>query len=197
MPQEQVMEIAEIAKEAGLRLHLDGARIFNAAAASGIDVKVLVEPFDSVMFCLSKGLAAPVGSLLAGSADFIARARKNRKILGGGLRQAGVLAAAGLESLQVMTKRLGEDHQRAKRLAEGLGSIPGLRIANLVQTNIVMLDITKPEVTAEQLVSAWSEAGILAIARSQSGIRLVTHYQIGDADIDYVISVTRSIFREL
>jgi len=197
LPQEQVMEIAEIAKEAGLRLHLDGARIFNAAAASGIDVKVLVEPFDSVMFCLSKGLAAPVGSLLAGSADFIARARKNRKILGGGLRQAGVLAAAGLESLQVMTKRLGEDHQRAKRLAEGLGSIPGLRIANLVQTNIVMLDITKPEVTAEQLVSAWSEAGILAIARSQSGIRLVTHYQIGDADIDYVISVTRSIFREL
>lgn len=197
LPQEQVMEIAEIAKEAGLRLNLDGARIFNAAAASGIDVKVLVEPFDSVMFCLSKGLAAPVGSLLAGSADFIARARKNRKILGGGLRQAGVLAAAGLESLQVMTKRLGEDHQRAKRLAEGLGSIPGLRIANLVQTNIVMLDITKPEVTAEQLVSAWSEAGILAIARSQSGIRLVTHYQIGDADIDYVISVTRSIFREL
>lgn len=197
LPQDQVEEIAAIAKAAGLKLHLDGARIFNAAAASGVDVKTLAAPFDSVMFCLSKGLAAPVGSLLAGSAEFIARARKMRKLLGGGMRQAGILAAAGMESLEVMTKRLGEDHQRAKHLADGLGSIPGLRIANPVETNIIMLDITDPRVTAEWLVQAWSEAGILAIARSQHGIRLVTHYQINDADVAYVIDVTRSFFSKL
>lgn len=197
LPQGQVEEIAEIAKEAGLKLHLDGARIFNAAAASGIDVKTLAAPFDSVMFCLSKGLAAPAGSLLAGSAEFIARARKNRKILGGGMRQAGVLAAAGLESLEVMTKRLREDHQRAKRLAERLGSIPGLRIAAPVETNIIMLDVTRPGVTAEQLVQVWSASGIKAIARSQYGIRLVTHYQIDDADVDYVVDTTSAYFREL
>lgn len=197
LPQEQVVEVAQAAKDAGLKLHLDGARIFNAAVASGTDVKTLAEPFDSVMFCLSKGLAAPVGSLLAGSVDFIARARKNRKILGGGMRQAGILAAAGFESLKVMAKRLEEDHRRAKRLAEGLGSIPGLRVANPVQTNIVMLETAEAGITAGELASAWSDAGILAVARSEYGLRLVTHYQISDADVDYVVSATRSYFNSL
>ena len=142
LPQKEVIRVADTAREAGLKLHLDGARIFNAAAASGVPVQNLAEPFDSVMFCLSKGLAAPVGSVLVGSEEFIARARKFRKMLGGGMRQAGILAAAGLESIHVMTKRLADDHRRAQRLADGLSALPGFRTAAEVQTNIVMLDIT-------------------------------------------------------
>jgi threonine aldolase len=197
LPQDQVVEVAEAARNAGLKLHLDGARIFNAAVASNTPVQILTAPFDSVMFCLSKGLAAPVGSILAGSTNFIARARKFRKMLGGGMRQAGILAAAGLESLDVMTKRLAEDHRRAERLAEGLSAVPGLKVANPVHTNIVMLDITCPELTAACLVSAWAEAGIITAANSKYGMRLVTHYQITDEDVEYVIEATRTIIQQM
>lgn len=197
LPQKEVIRVADTAREAGLKLHLDGARIFNAAAASGVPVQNLAEPFDSVMFCLSKGLAAPVGSVLVGSEEFIARARKFRKMLGGGMRQAGILAAAGLESIHVMTKRLADDHRRAQRLADGLSALPGFRTAAEVQTNIVMLDITNPDLTAQQLVKFWAEADIVAVPRSEYGVRLVTHYQITDNDIDYVISETKKIVEQL
>ena len=131
-------EAAEAAHANGLMVHLDGARIFNAATALGVDVQELAAPVDSVMFCLSKGLCAPVGSMLCGSRDFVARARRNRKILGGGLRQAGVLAACGLVSLREMTGRLEEDHENARLLAEALAGIPGVVVdLERVRTNII------------------------------------------------------------
>ena len=136
-----IQAVGKIARENNLLLHIDGARIFNAAAALNVSVKELVEPADSVMFCLSKGLSAPVGSMLVGSKKFIKRARHLRKMLGGGMRQAGVLAAAGLISLENMSTRLGEDHARAKSLFEGLKQFQGLKLDASPSSNMVYFDL--------------------------------------------------------
>lgn len=185
---EYMAQVARLAHERGLRVHLDGARIFNAAAALEVHVHELVRDVDSVMFCLSKGLCAPVGSLLCGGADFITQARRARKVVGGGMRQAGILAAAGLIALREMTERVAEDHARAKRLAEGLAQIPGLEVTPPV-TNIVYFQLaTGAPKTPDAVVSALAERGILLIGRLEGRFRAVTHYWISDEDAEKVIA---------
>ena len=171
-------EIWANAKERGLPVHLDGARIFNAAVALGVDVKKLTRGFDTVMFCLSKGLCAPVGSMLVGSAELMEQARIYRKALGGGMRQVGVLAAAGLIALERMPARLHEDHANARLLAEALAQIENVEIdVDSVETNIVIFTL-KGEVTATELVSRLRTRGILASTLGPSMIRLVTHHDV-------------------
>lgn len=186
-------QVARLARQHGLRLHLDGARVFNAAAALGVDVRELVREADSVMFCLSKGLCAPVGSMVCGSAPFIAEARRARKVLGGGMRQAGVLAAAGIVAMEEMTGRLVEDHVRASRLAEGLAQIPGVEVAPAT-SNILYFWLTEPAAkTQEQVVDGLAERGVLLFGRENGRFRAVTHYWIGDEDIERAIQVMREV----
>nr|HID14113.1 low-specificity L-threonine aldolase [Anaerolineae bacterium] len=190
---EYTAQVAHLAHNHGLRVHLDGARIFNAAVALGVDVRELVREVDSVMFCLSKGLCAPVGSLLCGSADFIAEARRARKVVGGGMRQAGVLAAAGLVALEQMTDRLAEDHARAKRLVEGLARIPGVEVTP-VTTNILYFRLTEGvSKTPEEVVEALAERGVRVLGREDGRFRAVTHYWISDEDIERTIEAMREV----
>lgn len=184
LPQENIAAVAEVAHRYGVPVHMDGARIFNAAVAQGISAKEIAAPVDSVMFCLSKGLAAPVGSMLTGSRDFIARARKNRKLLGGGMRQAGILAAAGLVALHTMIDRLAEDHANARRLARGLQEIAGLEVdLETVQTNMVMFDILDPRWDGRSLAQALTRAGVICNENGPRRIRLVTHKDVAAEDI--------------
>ncbi len=172
-------EIWAEAKKRKLPLHLDGARIFNAATALGVDVKTLTRGFDTVMFCLSKGLCAPVGSMLVGSAELMERARVYRKALGGGMRQVGILAAAGLIALEQMPKRLHEDHANAKLLAEALSHIEGASIdPETVETNIVIFRLTGG-ITSGELVARLKARGILAGTVGPDSVRLVTHNDVG------------------
>jgi threonine aldolase len=174
-------EIWNRAKERKLPVHLDGARIFNAATALGVDVKTLTRGFDTVMFCLSKGLCAPVGSMLVGSREMMDQARIYRKALGGGMRQAGVLAAAGLIALEKMPARLHEDHANARLLAEALSTIEGVAIdLNSVETNIVIFHVTG-NVSASDLVGRLKTRGILASTIGPDAIRLVTHNDVNRA----------------
>jgi threonine aldolase len=185
---EYTRQVGGIAKENGLFLHIDGARIFNAAAALNVDVKDLVAPADSVMFCLSKGLSAPVGSMLAGTGKFIARARHLRKMLGGGMRQAGVLAAAGLISLEKMTGRLGQDHARAKILFEGLKQVPGLNLEAGPSSNMVYFDLAdQVTLTADQIVEEMKQRGVLVDWAGPRRFRLVTHYWVDDAWVERAV----------
>lgn len=178
-PIERMEEICERAHEAGLPVHLDGARIFNASVAMRRDAAELARPFDSVMFCLSKGLGAPVGSVIAGSRDFIDRALPVRKMFGGGMRQSGVLAAAGLVALEKMIERLDEDHANAQFLARGLTQIPGVQIdPEKVQTNIVIFDIAATNETTTELSAKLKERGVLANGINQREMRMVTHKDI-------------------
>ncbi len=184
-PLEVMEEICENAKERKLPVHLDGARIFNAATALGVDVKTLTRGADTVMFCLSKGLCAPVGSILAGSAELMERARIYRKALGGGMRQAGILAAAGLIALEEMPARLHEDHANARLLAETLSHIEGVSIdLDTVESNIVVFQLTGG-MTAADLVARLKARGILASTVGPQAIRLVTHH-----DVDRTACVT-------
>jgi threonine aldolase len=186
-------QVAHLAHDRGLRVHLDGARIFNAAAALGVDARELAREADSVMFCLSKGLCAPVGSLLCGDADFIAEARRTRKVVGGGMRQAGMLAAAGVVSLEQMTERLAEDHLRAKHLAEGLAEIPGIEVS-LPTTNILYFWLTEEATkTPEEIVGGLAEHNVLLLSRLEGRFRAVTHYWIDDEDVTKTIHVMRAI----
>ncbi|MGV8050245.1 MAG: low-specificity L-threonine aldolase [Anaerolineaceae bacterium] len=174
------------ALEHGLVMHVDGARIFNAAIALDVPAKKLVRAADSVTFCLSKGLCAPVGSVLCGSADFIRKARRLRKMLGGGMRQAGVLAAAGLVALDTMVERLADDHIRARALADGLGALPGLRIdKGTPYTNMLylMLDPDIPQ-NADQVVEQLKQQGILIGATGERTFRLVTHHDVDDRAVE-------------
>jgi threonine aldolase len=174
-------EIWANAKERKLPVHLDGARIFNAATALGVDVKTLTRGFDTVMFCLSKGLGAPVGSMLVGSAELMERARIYRKALGGGMRQAGVLAAAGLIALEKMPARLHEDHANAKFLAEALSHIEGVVIdPDKVETNIVIFKLAEG-IGAAEVVARLKARGILASTVGPDAIRLVTHHDVSRA----------------
>ncbi|MBI5942815.1 MAG: low-specificity L-threonine aldolase [Chloroflexi bacterium] len=185
LPVEYVQAVGRIARENNLFLHIDGARIFNAAAALNVSVKDLVEPADSVMFCLSKGLAAPVGSILAGTKKFIKRARHLRKMLGGGMRQAGVLAAAGLISLEKMTGRLGQDHARAKSLFEGLKQVRGLKLDACPSSNMVYFDLLDEiKLSVDQIIEEMKKHGILVDWAGPRRFRLVTHYWVDDAGVE-------------
>jgi len=181
--------VVTLAKEHSLSVHLDGARVFNAAVALGIDVRELTRGVDSLSFCLSKGLSAPVGSVVCGSSEFIAEARRTRKVLGGGMRQAGIIAAAGIVALQQMVDRIAEDHKNACRLAEGIARIPGLSIdLARVQTNIVYFDMAADRLTAKKLVTELDKRGIKLLCVGSSRLRMVTHYGISSEDIDLALS---------
>jgi len=187
---EYTRQSGELAHHNHLRLHLDGARIFNAAVAQNVSVKELVKPADSVMFCLSKGLAAPIGSMLVGTNKFIMRARHIRKMLGGGMRQVGVLAAAGIISLEKMTKRLAEDHARARKLADGLRQVEGLDVdAGSPYTNMVYLNLSESvPVNAQQIIQRMRDDGVLVDSESARRFRLVTHFWIDDAAVEKTVS---------
>lgn len=193
---QRMRELAEVAHAHGLAVHLDGARIFNAAIALGVDVKELTAPVDSVMFCLSKGLSAPVGSLVAGPKEWIARARKYRKLLGGGMRQAGVLAAAGIVALEKMVDRLAEDHANARLLGEGLAQIPGIKLdLATVQTNMVTFEIEKPGLDGAAFVRELLVRGVKANATGPRRIRFVTHKDVNREDVLTALKVVEEIMR--
>jgi len=176
---EYMAEAAAVAHKHGLALHLDGARIFNAAAVLGVPARELAAQADSVMFCLSKGLCAPVGSVLCGSAQFIAKALRTRKIVGGGMRQAGVLAAAGIVALEQMVQRLQDDHDNARLFAEGIAEMPSVRVdLARVQTNIVWFDVVPDRANALELASTLRKEGVLIMASSATRMRAVTHHGI-------------------
>ncbi len=181
----QLRDYAALAARHGMPMHLDGARAFNAAAALGISLAELVAPATSVMFCLSKGLCAPVGSMLAGSQDFIAEARRVRKLLGGGMRQAGILAAAGIVALREMVDRLPEDHALARRLADHLGNIPGIAIdPTVVETNILFFSLADASRDVADFTAALAREGVLMSGFPDGRIRAVTHYGITADAID-------------
>lgn len=182
--------VRDLADRHGMRIHVDGARIFNAAQALGCTAAELVRQADSVTFCLSKGLAAPVGSVVCGDREFIRQARRVRKVLGGGMRQVGVLAAAGIVSLTDMVARLADDHTNAARLAHGLARIPGIAIDPLqVKTNIVHFDIDHPGLTAADLVSRLGTAGVRVLPSGPRQIRAVTQYHVTAKDIDAALGI--------
>ena len=189
-------KIGPVAKVTGaheLPMHLDGARLFNASVALGMEASELVEDFDSVTFCLSKGLSCPVGSVLCGSEEFIYKARRIRKALGGSMRQAGIIAAAGIVALETMIDRMAEDHVNARAIAEGLAEIPGLRLdLERVQTNMVMVDVEK-EFPNGGVTAALEEKGVLALDRGGGNLRLVTHYGIDEADVGQTVEAFRSV----
>ena len=183
-----------LARGRGLRLHVDGARIFNAAVALEVDVKSLVSDADSVSFCLSKGLGAPVGSLVCGDRAFVAEARRARKIVGGGMRQAGVIAAAGIVALEQMVDRLEEDHANARTLADGLAELPWIFVEPVpVRTNILYLTIRHSSLSADQVAALLAQEGILMLALGRNRVRAVTNYHITSADIHAALDAMRSI----
>lgn len=189
--------VAKLAGEHGLSVHLDGARIFNAAIALGVDVTELTRHADSVSFCLSKGLSCPVGSLVCGSSQFIAEARRNRKVLGGGMRQSGIIAAAGITALEQMVDRLAQDHENARRLAEGIARTPGLSIElNKVQTNIVYFNLADNRLTAETLVRQLADRGIKILKVGPERLRAVTHYGINAEDISLALAALNEVMTE-
>jgi threonine aldolase len=184
--------VAQLAKRRELQLHIDGARIFNAAIALDIDVTTLTRSADSVAFCLSKGLSAPVGSLVCGTREYIVEARRNRKILGGGMRQAGIIAAAGITALDQMVERLKEDHDNARSLAEGIYCIEELRIdLPRIQTNIVYFKLESDQITSEEFLQNLDALGIKALQTEPGTFRMVTHYGIDKKDIDNALSSIR------
>jgi len=195
-PLEWMREIREITAERGIRVHLDGARLWNASVAAGIDIPTYSETADSVMMCLSKGLGAPVGSVLVGPRDFIDQARRFRKILGGAMRQAGILAAAGLYALDHNIDRLREDHEKAQALADGLARLPGLGVdRDLTQTNIVVVEVSPGPFSAPDLQRRMAERGILFLATGPDRLRLVTHLDVSDDDIETTVGAFRDLWR--
>jgi threonine aldolase len=195
---EYTAQVGALARENGLKLHIDGARIFNAAAALGVPAHELVAPADSMSFCLSKGLCAPVGSVLVGSQDFIYEARRTRKSLGGGMRQVGILAAAGLIALREMTQRLHEDHAHACRLAEGLATIPHIEIdPSRVRSNMVFLRIAEDApISVDELVQRLRDEYHIVMggyANGRSYIRLVTHYWITHERVEQVVAAMKAL----
>jgi threonine aldolase len=191
LPPEVMPDLRALADRHGLRLHLDGARLFNASVALGVSAQAWTRDADSVMVAFSKGLCCPVGSVLAGSAAFIREAHRVRKMLGGGMRQAGVLAAACLVALDTMIDRLAEDHARAKRLAEAIAELPGFSVnLRTVQTNMVYVQTARPAQAVERALAA---EGVLCIALDPHRLRLVTHKDIDDAAIEHAIRAFRRV----
>ena len=195
IPLPYLNRVATIAADNGLKLHVDGARIFNAAVALSVSPAVLAAPADSVSFCLSKGLAAPVGSVVCGSSNFIAKARRMRKVLGGGMRQAGIIAAAGIVALEQMVERLAEDHDNARRLAEGLADLKGLSLGGLekVRTNIIYMDLTS-DLPSTETAQKLEKAGVRVNPSGPHRLRAVTHHGITAKDVDTAVAVFRKIF---
>ena len=191
VPVEAMREVRSLSLDRGLPLHLDGARLWNAAAATGIALADFAAEADSVMVSISKGLGCPVGSLLAGPAELIDRAWAVRKRLGGGMRQVGILAAAGLWALGEVLPRLREDHARARRLAEGCREIPGLEPLE-PETNIVMIDLTRPGPTAEEVALRLADRNVLLIATGPARLRAVTHFDVDDEGIERALSELRT-----
>jgi len=195
LPLSYMNAVAALTKKKGIKFHVDGARIFNAATVLGVDVKELVKGADSISFCLSKGLCAPVGSILCGTKDFITEAKRKRKMLGGGLRQSGILAAAGLISLHKMTKRLNEDHQRAKRLFDGLKSVPGIKVLHS-HSNFVWFELMDPKITSVELKTKLKLHNILLNAYpNERKIRCGIHYWIDDEAVQKIIDTLCNIMQ--
>ncbi len=189
--------VRSLADENALKLHVDGARLFNAAVALGISVEELCGPVDSTTFCLSKGLSAPVGSLVCGNTDFIFKVKRLRKVLGGGMRQAGILAAAGIEALETMVDQLALDHHHAKVLADGLSSVDGLHCnPEFVPTNIVYFLLERENITGQELVSVMEKNGIQFFELSPKRFRLVTHAGIEEKDVFKTIEIFRKVMHE-
>ena len=194
----QMAEIKAVAERHGLPVHLDGARIWNAAVALGVEPREIAEQVDTVQTCFSKGLAAPVGSAIVGPRAFIDEARRNRKIVGGGMRQAGVLAAAALVALDEMVDRLAEDHANARFLAEGLAEIPGYDVdLASVQSNILRFGLTRSDITAPRLAAALTAEGIKVNATDAAHIRAVTHYGIERDDIEHALGVAAQVMQSV
>jgi threonine aldolase len=195
---DQIRAVADVAHRRGLRVHMDGARVFNAAVALGVPVREVVAPVDSVTFCFSKGLACPAGSMLCGSREYIAEARRYRKMVGGGLRQAGVLAAAGIVALERMVDRLAEDHATARLLAEGLAELPGLCVdLHAVRTNIVSYDIVREDMDAASFLAELARHGVKAGAQGPRRVRMVTHHGITEDDVRYAVQCAAAVLKEI
>lgn len=196
VPLERLQQVYQMAKEKNIPVHMDGARIFNAATALGVDVKEIAACTDSVMFCLSKGLCAPVGSMLVGSKEYIERARRNRKMLGGGMRQCGFLAAAGLIALEVMTKRLQEDHDNAKYMAQRLQKMPGVTLdMNSVEINMVFFKLDAPKEVIDSLPEKMLEAGVKINGIEDGEFRFVTTHDTSREDIDRALDAFEKIIK--
>jgi len=194
---EQMAAVRRLADAHRLAVHLDGARIFNAAVALGVEASAIAAQADSVQFCLSKGLAAPVGSLIVGSKAFVTEARHIRKMVGGGMRQAGILAAAGIVALETMVDRLAEDHANAKRLALGLADIPGYRVdVHAVQTNMVMIGLSDSRIDLDAVGVALAAEGVKVSSTMPGRFRAVTHYGIESSDIDDALAVFARVIRQ-
>ena len=194
---EDTRSIAAVAHENDVAVHLDGARIFNAAVALEVPPHELVKDVDDVSFCLSKGLSAPVGSVLCGSQDFVERSRKWRKMLGGGMRQAGVIAAAGIVAMETMVDRLAEDHSNAGRLARGLSQIPGISVdPSLFQTNIVFADLDPEIGSVQEFISRLNHHGLKVSYPGARRFRLVTHRHIAPEDVDQAIEIVAQAAKE-
>lgn len=196
VPLAHVQRLSALARDNGLRVHIDGARIFNAAVATGTPASDFAACADSITFCLSKGLCCPVGSVLCGSAEFIGRARRNRKLLGGGMRQAGVLAAPGLVALETMVDRLAEDHLRARRLAESISRIDGFQVdMETVQTNMVFATTSSPAQDIQELLL---KLGVQALAVAPHRVRMVLHHDVDDDKLERAVlafqNVSKSVF---
>ena len=195
---EDTKAVCDVAHAAGVPVHLDGARIFNASVSLEVPPVELTRDVDDLSFCLSKSLSCPVGSVLVGSQDFIDNAKRWRKMLGGGMRQAGVLASAGLVALDTMIDRLAEDHQHARRLAQGLANIDGLSVdPDSIQTNIVFFEVDESLGTAADLIAALKRNGVLVSYPGRQSIRMVTHRHISPEDIEEALSRTSAAVREL
>jgi len=189
----RMVEMRAVAERHGLAIHLDGARLFNAAVALDVAAAELAADADSVTFCLSKGLSAPVGSVLCGSTEFVSRARKARKMLGGGMRQAGVLAAAGIVALETMVDRLVEDHSHASVLAHGLAELQGIELDPAsVRTNIVLFRLVRPALSPAQLVDRLARRGVALFAAGGDTLRAVTHRHVDVGDVDEVLEAFKA-----
>ena len=192
-----INDVANIAKNNKMSVHVDGARIFNAAVATGSSVADLTKKVDTVSFCLSKGLSAPSGSLLCGDSNFIHRARFNRKALGGGMRQSGILAAAGIVAIDIMSEKIIEDHRNAKALAGGIGKIDGIIIeVEKINTNIIYFKLNHSKINSELLLESMAERNIRFFELGTNWFRLVTHSGISKENIDYVVSEFDSFFSQ-
>jgi len=195
---EQIKKLHEITQAYNIKLYLDGARIFNAAVALGIDVREFTKHVDAMMFCLSKGLSAPVGSLLVGSEEFIEKARWARQEVGGAMRQAGIIAASGIVAIEKMVDRLKDDHRNARILAGGLAEIDGISIEmESVQTNIVIFDVSGLGINSDQLVSALNQRGIKSKTRGKTAVRMLTHRGVDEEDMHYALNVVEDVVRKL
>ncbi|HYB19503.1 MAG TPA: GntG family PLP-dependent aldolase [Thermodesulfobacteriota bacterium] len=195
-PLQNILRIREVATRNGLRMHMDGARLWNACVASGISPKEYAAPFDSVSVCLSKGLGCPAGSLVAGSQDFVKRVHRFRKMVGGGMRQIGFLAAAGIYALDHHIHRLEEDHDKAKKMAQGLARIKNLLIRpEEVETNILFFDVSPAERTAQEVAAALRKKGVLVHPTSRTRIRCVAHLDVSFSDIDQALKAIEGVMK--